>query len=542
MSLKTPTAIICFLCMVSINSQMRAQSIFQLYSFYSSSDSKAKATCISNTGSSYIAGEFSNELIIGFNYENALGYNSAYISKQTPSGDIPFMQTISGSGDVFVSAIQSYGDTLILGGTFTDSLFIGTDTLYNPHFKGIYIGLFDTLGNYLKSWTTNTYSASLYDFKINQSGKIIAAGEFYGDFEFGGTTYLSSLGFNYFLLSLDPIEFIESWIVKSDGTATNIRKIGIDDSGNIFAGGSYGDGTMINGINLPGVIGDHNAFVVKYGSTGDLIWVKTLTGLVQTHGLSLAVTGSGEVYFGGEYEVSLNVPPLGTLLNVGLMDAFVVKLDVNAEIVWAKNIGTSDNDALIEIKLDYLENPVIMANAGKTLSYQGVDVNSNGFFDPVLLKLHRSDGLPIWNFRIPSAPVSGIVHGYSFDIRDSIISLCGSNKTGILYFSDILDSPNLDDSFWTLINDTTFSFSSLGFNEVDHNSIEISPNPFTNQFKLSNLDAEAKVQFYDQSGSEIALCIENENEVYFTEQLLPGMYILKITTKENTIYKKLLHQ
>jgi hypothetical protein len=539
--MKNKLRIIGLLSIVCLNFQLNAQSIFQLYSFYSSTDSKAKATCVSSTGSSYLAGEFSDELIIGFNYKNAFGRNSAYISKQTATGDIPFMQTISGTADVFVSVIQSHGDTLIIGGTYSDSLFIGTDTLYNPNFKGIYIGLYDTLGNYLNSWTTNSYSASLYDFKVSQSSQLVVGGEFFGEFDFGGNALNSTLGFNFFVFTLDLNSFTEVWIEKSDGVATNVRKIGFDDSGNIYAGGSYGDGTLIQGTSLPGVSGDHNAFVAKYNSIGNLIWVKTLTGPVQTHGLSLAVSGSGDVYFGGEYEMSLDVPMVGTLMNVGLMDAFIVKLNATGDFLWGKNVGTLDNDELVDVKLDNYDNPIILANAGKQLDYQGLDINSNGFYDPILIKLDKTNGMPIWDFRIPSAPNSGIVHGYSFDIRDSIISLCGSNKTGIQYFNDLLDSPNLDDSFWALIKDTTFSVSSAGLNSNKQNSVEIFPNPFSNYFKLTNLDADARIQLIDQSGSEIVSCIQSGNFFYFTQEIEPGVYILKITTNEYTIYKKLLH-
>ncbi len=528
---------------IALNDASIGQIITQLNSYYSSNDSKAKATCFSNSGAVYLAGEFKDELIIGFNSANSLGANAGYLAKQTSNGDVPFMKSFTGSGEVFVSSIAAFGDTILVAGTYTDSLFIGTDTLINEHFKGVYIGLFDSLGNYLSSWSTSSYSAEIYDCKISPSGKIIACGEYFGDLTFGSTSLQSTLGFNFFLFSLDRVSFDPEWIEVSTGTATNAKKIDFDGVGNIFICGSYGDETLIQGNSLPNVAGDHNLFLAKYDEFGDLLLVRTLVGPVQTHGLALAVANNGDVYVGGEYEMNVDVPNIGMLSNVALMDAFIVKMNADGTFSWAQNIGTSDNDAAINIQLDINEAPIVLANAGHMLTVDGTPMNSDGFFDPILIKFDKEDGTPIWNFRIPSAPVSGIVAGYDFDLRDSMISICGSNKTGIFYAGDLLDSPNNSDSFWAIIKDTTIQQSQATLMQLSENDFSVYPNPFIDYFQVDSqhFTDSMKVELFDSKATSIKLNRYNGNKYETENALTSGFYILKITTDYGVIQKLLLH-
>lgn len=531
-----------FIFVIFLQFSAFSQSILQLNSYYSSTDSKAKSTCFSNSGSVYVTGEFKDEIIIGFNSFHTNGRNAVYWAKQTSNGDVPFMKTFVGTGSVFVSTIESFGDTILVAGTYTDSLFIGTDTLYNEHFKGIYIGLYDTLGNFLNSWTTNSYSAELYDCKISESGHIVGCGEYFGDLIFGTTTLQSTLGFNYFLFTMDRNSFASNWIESSSGSATNARKIDFDDAGNIYICGSYGDGTIIQGNNLSGVSGDHNLFLAKYDADGDVMLVRTLTGPVQTHGLSLAVSNQGDIYLGGEYEMNLNIPNVGMLINEGLMDGFLVKLNANGDFLWGENIGTVDNDASVDIALDIHQNPIVLVNAGKTLNVQGIDMNSGGYFDPILVKFNKDSGIPFWHFRIPSVPQTGIVSAYDFAIRDSIISICGSNKTGIVYFGDTLDSPNLSDSFWAIIKDSTTQISQNSIDEFVVDNTSIYPNPFVNCFRIqSSLTDIVSVEMIDFKATNIKLNRQLDGLYFTDDNLSPGIYLLKITTPKKVILTKLLH-
>lgn len=520
---------------------IKAQEIQQLYSFYSSADSKAKSTCFSESGSAYISGEFSEELFIGFNSANPWGLNSIYLSKQTSNGEIPFLSSFTGSGEVFVSAIQVHGDSVIVGGTFSDSLFFDTDTLYNSNFKGIYIAVFDTLGNFQSCWTTESYSAELYDLKINDIGQIIACGEFFGSFQFGSEELNANLGFNSYVFTLDKETFQPIWIDASNGTATNAKNVDFDSSNDIYIVGSYGDGTTIQGQTLPGVSGDHNLFLAKYSSIGDLIWIRTLTGPVQNHGLSLAVSESGDIYIGGEYEMTLDIPQIGTLFNEALMDGFVVKLDTEGEFQWAQNIGTSDNDASIQISMDNQDNPVVLSNVGQTLTVGSMSINSNGFFDPCLIKFDKNTGIPLWHFRIPSAPSSGIVKGYSFDLKDSLITICGSNRTGIYYSGEVLDSPNIDDSFWAVIKDSTFIEDDLDLTELKDDSFSIFPNPCKQTFTLNNIDLNYKIELFDNKATIQKLTRQGNNTFHLDSDLPSGIYILRISNEETTIHKRLIH-
>lgn len=531
------TTVFVYLCVFFFE----AQDITQLNVYYSSMDSRAKATYVTENQTSYIAGEYSGEIILGFNYHDAQLKNSIYFSKQFSNGDIPFMKTFSGTEEVFVSSIISKGNEVIIGGTFTDSLFIGEDTLVNLDFKGIYIAVFDTLGNHQYSLEPESYSAELYDLTYSNEGDLLITGEYFGVFDFGGYSLNAPLGFNMYLIKYNLSQQLVEWVKSSTGTATNGKSVRVDGTGYSYVVGSYGDATTFDGQGLSSVTGDHNLYVVKYSDLGDLVWIRTITGLVQTHGLGLAVSNLGDVYVSGEFEMYIDIPQVGTIFNGGLMDAFISKLNSNGDFIWGKGISSPDNDRGVKIVLDINQNPILLANTGSIIDFNGVSLNSGGFNDPLLLKLNKFDGSYIWHCRIPSAPISGIVAANSISIYDNVISVCGTNRTGIFYQEEVIDSPNLDDTFWAFIKDTNnaeINVSSI--KQLIEYDLTCFPNPFSEYIKIQADEIINSVAIFDARSLLIMTLYPKSKELLFEEKLLSGIYHFKIETEKSTHHYKLL--
>lgn len=520
----------------------KAQTILQLNSYYSSLDSKAKSTFVTEDYTTYLAGEFSGEIIIGFNYRDAALKKSIYFTKQLSNGDIPFLETFYSTGDVFVSSIISKNNEVYIGGTYTDSLFIGTDTLFNGNFKGIYVAIFDTLGNFQYSLQPEAYSAELYDMSFSPQGDLLITGEYFGTFDFDGYNLNAPLGFNMLLINYNVIDQSINWIKTSEGTATNGKSVRSDAAGNVFVTGSYGNSTTFDSQVLSEVNGDHNVFIAKYSELGSLQWVKTIISPVQAHGLGLGVTNAGEIYVTGEYEMNLDIPTIGTLSNSGLMDVFVAKMNQSGDFSWAKTIQSTQFDQGIKIALDINDNPIILSNAGSIINFEGHDMSTNGFQDPLILKLNKFNGSYIWHCRIPSAPSSGIVEANSISIHGDLISICGSNRTGIFYQNEILDSPNLDDTYWSFIRDTNnaeISVSGLTILSNDHFSVF--PNPFNSIINVQSNQFINRIEIVDLNGKIVFSSFPENSFVQLEPQLMSGIYYLKIETK-NTHYTSKIHK
>ena len=256
---------------------------------------------------------------------------------------------------------------------------------------------------------------------------------------------------------------------------------------------------------------------------------------------SVFVTNEGEIYVSGEFEFSIDIPTIGTFVSVGLMDAYIAKIDTDGSFCWGKSFGSDDNDHGIKIGIDQYDNPILLINAGKTIHFQNYDLSASGFRDPLLVKLNKVNGDYIWHHRIPSNPPSGIVEGNSFDIYQNTISICGSNRTGILFNGDVFESPNLDDSFWAIIIDTNVfdpSLSIIDFGIIQNKST-IMPNPFEDYFKVTSSEKVYSIDIYDNRFSHIhSIDYEGSETILIPSSLPSGIYHIKINTSENHFFLK----
>ena len=134
-----------------------------------------------------------------------------------------------------------------------------------------------------------------------------------------------------------------------------------DGLGNIFVAG------LTRGSLARTNLGNHDAFVRKYNSDGNIQWTQQW-GTSSIDGASDVKTDSlGNVYVSGYSQGSLG----GS--NAGLHDAFVRKLSPSGNQLWTRQVGTSEQDIYNNIDVDaqgnvyvagYTEGSIIVPNGG----------------------------------------------------------------------------------------------------------------------------------------------------------------------------------
>jgi hypothetical protein len=136
----------------------------------------------------------------------------------------------------------------------------------------------------------------------------------------------------------------------------SIRSIALDANSNIFITGTL-DGTVDfdpgPGIsNLAGNMDHDNIFVASYNANGNYLYAKAIEGMTRAYRddyvKSIAVDGSGNAYITGYFEGSPDFDPgagTATLTTDGT-NAFVLKLSVAGNYVWANQLGRYSNKRL----------------------------------------------------------------------------------------------------------------------------------------------------------------------------------------------------
>jgi gliding motility-associated-like protein len=219
----------------------------------------------------------------------------------------------------------------------------------------------DQNGNFL--WAGNIaqsdYGNIGYSVAVAASGNIYVAGTFKGltDFDPGPATYTAN--------SLNPAQdiFISKfdnngnfiWSKQFSGTEGQVGySIGTDAQENVYSTGLfYGTGdfdpgpSVYNLIASSGPMGSwSDAFVSKLDANGNFVWAKQFAGSYDEMGFALIPDPTGNIIITGEFAGDTDFDPgAGVFLMAAAnqeVRGFIVKLDVNGQLVWADQLGGPD--------------------------------------------------------------------------------------------------------------------------------------------------------------------------------------------------------
>lgn len=327
---------------------------------------------IDNLGNVYTTGYFSNTVDFDpgagtFNLTSTGGID-VFISKLDSSGNFIWAKHIEGTENKmgYSLAIDISGNVYTAGyfqGTVIVDPSIGNVNLTSAGGADIFICKFNSSGNF--EWvkqiggTGNDFGFSL---ALDVSGNIYTAGVFEGTVDFdpsvGTNNLTSSGGRDAFISKLDVSgNFI--WAKNFGGMNDDqARSIAIDASGNVYTTGHF-EGTAdfdpsVGTYSLTSE-GDQDIFIHKLDVSGNFVWAKRMGGANNDSGRSLAIDGSGNIYTTGYFRGTTDFDPGSGVFNLtsaGGADIFIHKLDPSGNFVWAKQIGSPNDEEALFIKID----------------------------------------------------------------------------------------------------------------------------------------------------------------------------------------------
>jgi hypothetical protein len=311
-----------------------------------------------------------------------------------PDPDNTFNLTARGYSDIFILKLDGNG-ALLWAAPIGDAMNMNergadvtTDAAGNIYATGYFWGTTDVdpgEGEYILSqnrWTTmvlkiepdgdliwgkqmgsetagHAYGSSI---TVDNNLNVITSGYFYGrvDFDPGpGVVNLTCTSYDVFVQKLDANgNFM--WVKQIVGTEFKIAySMTTDAGGNIYAGGYFKGTVDFNPdkelkYNLTS-FGDYDVFILKLTGNGAFGYAKKIGGTSQDLCYSIALDPSGYLYATGQFYGTADFNPgTGTynMTSFGGNDAYVLKLDLSGNFIWANQIGGASYDSAGDIILD----------------------------------------------------------------------------------------------------------------------------------------------------------------------------------------------
>lgn len=152
-----------------------------------------------------------------------------------------------------------------------------------------------------------------------------------------------------------------SWSHSFGVSSVNtFRSLAQDASGNVYMAGYFNSTVDVDPsgavLNLTSN-GLHDILIVKYSSTGSLVWAKSIGSTADDYAFGICLDGSDNVYVTGSFKGTVDFDPgAGTSnLNSGGSSnegAFVLKLNSSGVYQWAAHFGAANNDRGYSIATD----------------------------------------------------------------------------------------------------------------------------------------------------------------------------------------------
>lgn len=303
-----------------------------------------------------VVGIFRQDLIIGsFNFQSIGVLSDIFLSKLNKAGDLIWIKTIFGPGTDYVEDVIVDDEGFIyLTGTYAQSLTFNSTSINvtNSGAREGFIAKYDSDGNFIWVKKISGY-ASTQSLAIDSNKDIYVAGRFEFTVDFGLLNLTSNGNLDNFLAKYDH-----------DGNvlwATHIG--GPDDDYNAFIATSTNNeillaSTFHSQIDLGNYSfssnGHQDLLISKWTSNGDLLFAKHVGGPGFDNWWDVDFNPQLNTFFlGGNFTEAIDLDGQNLVGHGDAnMDALIIEMDSDGNILWADGFGGSEHDILTHLHVN----------------------------------------------------------------------------------------------------------------------------------------------------------------------------------------------
>jgi hypothetical protein len=286
-------------------------------------------------------------------------------------------------------------------------------------------------------------------------------------------------------------------------------------------------------------------FIVKYDASGTVLWAKGEGGSDYDTGNSVATDANGNVYATGYFASPTLVVGASTFVNAGSNDMFMVKYNSTGMLLWAKVIGGSGNDAGISLTTNEAQDVYITGNFGSPTLVVGsttlTNANALSNTSDIFIVKYDSTGTDIWAKSAGGNSSDG-VHSVATDLTGGVYLAGWFGSPTVIFGSDTLTNPGGFSIYIAKIDTTQLSVSIQSTNNTQ-STITLFPNPTSSNFTITSTDKIESVKVYNLIGEEMLITTPNNNQSTINiNQFSNGIYFVEIKTEKGIVWKKIVKE
>ncbi|MBS4027701.1 MAG: SBBP repeat-containing protein [Ignavibacteriales bacterium] len=354
-------------------------------------------------GNSFVTGRF-NSHIITFgtttltNHDNSGNYSDMFTVKYDASGNVMWAKSAGGtnSDDAYSITVDANGNSFVTGNFSSAAITFGTTTITNNGSYDMFIVKYNATGNVV--WAKSAGGTN-YDngsrIAVDANGNSFVTGWFQSSTITFGTTTLtnsSSDTADMFVVKYDASGNVV-WAKSAGGTNSDYGYgIAVDANGNSLLTGYFRSPTITFGTTTLTNSSSDTAdiFIVKYDTSGDVVWARSAGGTNSDIGSGIAVGANGGSLLTGYFRSSTITFGTTTLTNHGSADIFIVKYDVSGNVAWATSAGGTNSDIGWGIALDTNGNNFVTGNfRSSTIAFDTTTLTNHGSNDDMFVSKIR---------------------------------------------------------------------------------------------------------------------------------------------------------
>ena len=206
-------------------------------------------------------------------------------------------------------------------------------------------------------------------------------------------TTLFSLCLFFFPLLLTA-QYSWKWAgAESIGDIKSAIAMASDHAGNIYITGNFADTCVFWGDTVV-TQGQSDMFIISFDSTGNMRWLRSGGGPLQDIPWDICVSGK-YLYVTGIYDDHA-VFGQDTLVSVKVRDVFLLKYDLEGNLVWAVSGGSTGEDYGYCVAADDSDNVYIAGDIGWSATFGDIYVPRIGGASDIFLAKYDSTGTCRW--------------------------------------------------------------------------------------------------------------------------------------------------